>query len=101
MKLKNENVSIEKLIPLMVKSLPIIEKACKVIEGESYEMTITSGNDGAHKKGSLHYINRAINIRCKDMKSPIEVVLRIKQRLGRNFDVIYEYNHIHIEYDPK
>ena len=101
MKLKNENVSIEKLIPLMVKSLPIIEKACKEIEGESYEMTITSGNDGEHKKGSLHYINRAIDIRTKDMKNPIEVVLRIKNRLGRNFDVIYEFNHIHVEYDPK
>ena len=101
MKLKNDNVSIEKLIPLMVKSLPIIEKACKEIEGESYEMTITSGNDGVHKKGSLHYINRAIDIRSKDMKSPIEVVLRLKQRLGRNFDVIYEFDHIHVEYDPK
>ena len=101
MKLKNENVRIEKLIPLMVKSLPIIERACIEIEGDSYEMTITSGNDGTHKKGSLHYINRAIDIRSKDMKSPIEVTLRIKQRLGRNFDVIYEFNHIHIEYDPK
>ena len=101
MRLKNKNVRIENLIPLMVKSLPIIEKACKEIEGENYDMTITSGNDGAHKKGSLHYINRAIDIRSKDMKSPIEVVLRIKQRLGRNFDVIYEFNHIHIEYDPK
>ena len=34
-------------------------------------------------------------------KKSAEVVLRIKQRLGRNFDVIYEFNHIHIEYDPK
>ena len=101
MKLKSKNVSIEKLIPLMVKSLPIIERAIKEVEGKSYEMTITSGNDGAHKKGSLHYINRAIDIRCKDMKNPIEVTLRIKQRLGRNFDVIYEFNHIHLEYDPK
>ena len=101
MKLKNNNVRIENLIPIMKKSLPIIEKACKEVEGYEYEMTITSGNDGTHKKNSLHYINRAIDIRCKDMKLPIEVTLRIKQRLGRNFDVIYEFDHIHIEYDAK
>lgn len=101
MKLKNGNVRIENLIPIMKKSLAIIERICKEEEGNDYEMTITSGNDGTHKKNSLHYINRAIDIRSKDMKKPLWVSIIIKKKLGKNYDVILEKDHIHIEYDPK
>ena len=64
-------------------------------------MTITSGNDGTHKEGSLHYKNRAIDIRTKDMAFALEVSTKLGLKLGRNFDVIEEVNHIHIEYEQK
>jgi len=64
-------------------------------------MTITSGNDGKHMKKSLHYENKAIDIRCKNMKYPVGTTLRIRKTLGHNYDVILEENHIHIEYQPK
>ena len=64
-------------------------------------MTITSGNDSNHKNGSKHYSNEAIDIRSRDMVNPIDVKNEIKKTLGADFDVIYEGNHIHIEYDRK
>ena len=101
MKLKNKNVNIDHLHPMLILALRTIEDTIKSIEGENYEMTITSGNDGAHKTGSLHYKNRAIDIRTRDMNFPTEVWAKISLKLGRNFDVINEVSHIHIEYDQK
>lgn len=73
----------------------------KELEGENYEITITSGNDGKHSKHSLHYKNKAIDIRTRDMEQKEKVWRRIKYTLGRDYDVILEDDHIHIEYDPK
>ena len=96
---------IENLCFELKEQLNNIEMACQCQEGKrKYEMTITSGNDGKHMKGSLHFKNRAIDIRSFDMMNPAKTVEAIKQVLnqkGHKFDVIYEGSHIHIEYDPK
>ena len=66
-------------------------------------MTITSANDGLHKKNSKHYKNEAIDIRTRDMSEQNKVLTKvwIKKWLGMNYDVVLESDHIHIEYDPK
>ena len=69
--------------------------------GTNYEVTITSGNDGMHMKNSLHYKNAAIDIRTCDMRMPRYTTKMLQTNLGKDFDVIYEKNHIHIEYEPK
>ena len=63
-------------------------------------LVITSTYEGNHSPSSLHYSNNAIDIRlpARDKRA---VVSEIKTTLGRNFDVIREINHIHVEYDPK
>ena len=100
MKVKEE-VIMKGLSPIIIHELEKIEKECKHIEGDKYEITITGALDGKHKKNSLHYKGRAIDIRIKDMKRPIECYKRIKNKLGNEFDVILEKTHIHTEYDPK
>ena len=69
--------------------------------GNNYEVTITSGNDGNHMVNSIHYKNAAIDIRTFDMRMPRYTAKMLQINLGRDFDVIYETNHIHIEYDAK
>lgn len=101
MKLKNNNVNIDHLHPMLILALRTIEDTIRSLEGYQYEMTITSGNDGAHKRGSLHYKNKAIDIRNRDMTFTTEVATKLSLKLGRNFDVINEGTHIHIEYDQK
>lgn len=66
-------------------------------------MVITSAADGKHRPDSLHYKNRALDIRTKHLtKGEIEKLLDfLKKKLGQDYDVILEETHIHIEYDPK
>ena len=100
-KLKSINVKIKELKVELKSKIFEIALCCRKIEGENYVMTITSGNDSTHKQGSKHYSNEAIDIRSRDMVNPIDVKNEIKKTLGADFDVIYEGNHIHVEYDPK
>ncbi|MBF0634541.1 MAG: hypothetical protein HQK85_07790 [Nitrospinae bacterium] len=72
---------------------------------------ITSGNDSSdHKKDSLHYKDRAIDVRGNNVsvEKMKEMAKELKKELGPDYDVIPEIfpddpgdNHIHIELDPK
>lgn len=64
---------------------------------------ITSGSDGTHKEGSKHYSLEAIDFRTRHLQ-PNElatVVKAAKNILGKDFDVVVEATHLHVEYDPK
>lgn len=74
---------------------------CKLYNGIDYVMTITSGNDGIHMRKSKHYSNEAIDIRIRDMVNRERTFKEIKKDLGKDYDVLLESDHIHIEYDPK
>jgi len=64
-----------------------------------YDLIITSTYEGTHSPGSLHYCDEAFDI--DDPPDHLEpIMIEIKEALGPKFDVIYEKNHIHIEYDP-
>jgi hypothetical protein len=93
------------LSPEMAKALHLIETAhmrCDVGRG----VFITSGREGDHMPGSLHYSGNAIDIRTRDLTSwqVSCLIFELRQRLGKNFDVVDETSggapHIHIEYDP-
>lgn len=71
---------------------------------------ITSANDSQHKQGSLHYKNRAFDIRIWNIKADTSSkrhalarrwVVDMNNRLGRDYDVLLEADHIHGEFDPK
>ena len=63
------------------------------------EAVITSGRDGKHKEGSFHYKGQAFDLRTWHVIDQVAVLLRMY--LGKDFDVIVESDHIHVEYDPK
>ena len=48
MRTKNSEVNIKALIPQVKNKFPLIEDVCKMYNGNKYEVTITSGNDGKH-----------------------------------------------------
>ena len=67
---------------------------------------ITSANDSRHKNGSLHYSNRAFDIRIYNITGNVHYEAglwaeRLALALGAGYDVIKERDHIHIEYDPE
>lgn len=67
------------------------------------DIVITSGTDGKHMVGSKHYIGDALDLRRSNIPSKLldTYLTRLRGRLGGDYDVILEIDHIHIEYDPK
>jgi hypothetical protein len=95
------DVSIRRLQPQAVLAVTI----CAPIWAEhGAELVITSGDDGAHKVGSLHYEGLAVDLRWPETL-PVELreqlAVRVRVALGPHYDVIPEPTHLHIEYDPK
>ena len=99
MKLK-EGVNIQ---GLDIRMRTVLIAAEKLWEIYGHELVITSGLEGEHSAGSLHYYGLAVDFRTnyfsREVLGKISHLLRIE--LGRCFDVILYETHIHVEYDPK
>ena len=95
-------VRIDNLHPEMVHAITILDRIYQLF---GYTLVITSGNDGKHMDGSLHYANplQAVDTRINFMShKEAELIARIaKELLGSDFDVVLEPNHLHVEYQPK
>lgn len=69
------------------------------------ELVITSGNDGTHAVNSKHYSGNAVDIRTHSLPNPRQdgqaIANILNDNLGRDYDIIFEGDHIHIEYDPR
>ena len=98
MKLK-DGVSLYGLHPKMQVANGI---AAVVYQLEGQELVVTAGLDGKHGDNSLHYKGRACDYRIwyfseAQVKTVTEELAR---RLGDDYDVVLESDHIHCEYDP-
>jgi len=90
-------VDISRLRPEIRKKLNNIED---IFNYNDNELIITSTFEGRHCAGSLHYANLAIDMRLPHNNRE-KVMNEIELYLGRDYDVLIEMDHIHIEYDPK
>jgi len=83
----------------ITKAFDTIDKIHREHAGR--DATITSVRDGEHKEGSKHYSGEAIDLRTRDLsKEKANKIARdIQTQLGRDYDVVSEHNHIHVEYD--
>jgi hypothetical protein len=98
MRLK-KGVLLDGLTSQMALACVVIQSVCDDL---SIEFVMTSGSDGKHSKGSLHYKGCAIDIRTRhiDVSRARTLAQRLIEALGENFDVVVERTHIHVEYDP-
>lgn len=64
---------------------------------------VTSGRDGKHQKGSKHYTDEALDLRRFHLEADelAPIVEALQRTLGKDFDVVIEGDHVHIEYDKK
>ena len=77
--------------------------AASVYWSHGKTVTVTSGIEGSHSRGSKHYAGMAFDLRTSHLlTSEREAIEKdLKASLGADFDVVFEGNHFHIEYDPK
>ena len=76
---------------------------------EEYELDfiLTSGIDRNHMRNSLHYAGMAVDFTWAGYDRAIGknrgsyIASRLKARLGTNYDVCVENDHIHIEFQQK
>jgi hypothetical protein len=64
-------------------------------------LVITSAIDGPHKPSSLHHEGHAIDLRSRTLPDDIGMAAELASRLGDDYDVVVEQDHLHIEYDPR
>ena len=83
-------------------ALPIADRLWK---DNGHELTVTSGTDGRHSAGSLHYSGRAVDLRTRYFNSHIaaQIAVELQEKLGCLFHVLYENQgqvgeHIHVGY---
>ena len=67
------------------------------------ELVVTSGTDGEHSEGSLHYSGLAVDLRTRYFGADqvYEVYEDLKKALAGEYDVVLEPSHIHLEFDVK
>lgn len=100
MKLKDDSIN---LVGLRPETLFAINVVYIVYKKHGRELVITSINDGKHSGSSLHYSGCAFDCRTSyfDTNTIKSVVSDIKDHLNKDFDVILEGDHIHVEFQPR
>lgn len=91
------------------KSLIILAAVANTAEEFQRTVYLTSGNDRKHMKGSLHYKDRAVDIRSRDFPNSAmkyAFLAKVLNRLGSDYQGILENEngpneHFHFEHDPK
>lgn len=68
--------------------------------GQGAAFVVTSIMEGVHSRASIHYTGGAADLRRPIIRAA-EIVADMKQKLGDDYDVILESDHLHIEFQPK
>ncbi len=90
--------------PVMVRIVDVARETAPMLEKGT--VWVTSANDSEHMVGSLHFENRAFDIRTKNIIGDEQYEARLwaermQVGLGGNYEVLLERDHIHVEWDPK
>lgn len=101
MRLKNNSIQLNGIRTELLLGLNIVDSLHYEMFGNSME--ITSVCDKDHMENSLHYCGSAVDI-SDDSIEPVfteTFVKEVKNRLGCEFDFLYEKNHFHLEWQPR
>ena len=101
MAVHKEGVKYEDMSPEIEDIVPVIDKVYNEMTGK--DAVITSARDGDHMTGSKHYEGKALDLRTRDFSRDTaeKITVKLQNNLGRDYDVVNEKDHIHVEYDPK
>lgn len=90
---KLEGLNVEKMAP-------VVAAARNLYHSRGVPLVITSAIR-APSELSLHDEGQALDFRSRTLDDPQAVTAALNTALGDDYDVIFEGDHIHAEYDPK
>ncbi len=108
MRVKDNSVEMSALQPAMYWALRVAEDV--YVRHGVEDMVITSARDGHHSLTSLHEAGAAVDLRTRNIPAANDearaatartIAESISHRLGIDFDVIFEGDHIHLELQPR
>ena len=93
-------VTLFTLKPEILEALKVAFQAYRIF---GFKLTVTSTNDGRHMLNSKHYTDQAFDSRIWGIKEETQkcIVDFAKSKLGKDYDIVIEKDHIHWEHDPK
>jgi len=88
------------LAGLQIEMRPALMAAEKIWVNYGRELVITSGTDGEHSAGSLHYYGYAVDFRTRyfDFETLNQVYQDLRLELPAEFRIKLESTHMHVEY---
>ncbi len=104
---------------LQIEMRPVLKQADKIWTSLGQELVITSGLDGVHSAGSLHYYGYALDFRTNyfsdiEKQKAYNMLMDWKKSnnfyfnmetdeydYSRSYDIILHKTHMHVEYDRK
>lgn len=92
-----------RLVDLTPQLLLALAIANDIYKRHGKELAVTSIDDSIHGSGSLHPSGNAADLRTYYFTADEipQILSELKQALTIDFDVIFENDHFHVEYDPK
>ncbi len=88
------------IMPDKLEMRIVLIRAKAVWKEYGRKLVVTSGKEGTHSAGSLHYYGYAVDLRTRFWlkKKKLLVFKTLKQRMGTDYRVIWHRTHIHVEY---
>lgn len=89
------------LIGLKIEMRKVLITAEYIYKKLNQELVVTSGTDGTHSAGSLHYYGYALDFRTRFFtdEEKKQVVEELRKTLQSDYHVVEHQTHIHVEYD--
>ena len=101
MKLKR-GINTQSITPELLLALVVADG---VWAKHGQNLVITSLNDSRHSRTSLHYAGQAADLRTRYFDDGIKMRVAddLRDAMGdnKNYDIVVESDHIHMEYQPK
>ena len=109
MKIKVERTVGLPIHPAVHHAMNVVDRVWRKVTGD--HPIVTGISEEGHSKGSRHYgilgdiRCRAFDIRSSELtqeeQTKISAELNVRLAAGREYDLVWERLHLHIEYDPK
>jgi len=106
MKKITNQATIRNLKPQMIVAWDILDDILSNYGGDAI---VTTGDNGKHSSGSLHYVGFALDFRShnlkesskREIKKEFDAAVGAKEGVRSEYDFVIESTHFHIEYQPK
>ena len=92
-----------RMLGLHPEIIAVVPIAHEILRQWEADLVITTGTDGAHMAGSLHYAGYALDFRTRHLTSEQKEAFRrqLSEALGKHYDVVLHKSHLHCEFDPR